>query len=175
MKAPSCSTVIFVVPTCTTSGFVPTFEFAIITSSSTNSICGFTSRGCIFDCSTFVIGIISNYYCSWVVCGSFSSWPLPLDSYCSLFYTSSSLVVPLDLILVSSSWPNVFILVGLPQTNSRNVFKYISNLHLRFFSLALCWTKFFSNSFPRYSFPTSHHFLDSISYSFVFFFVLVIM
>jgi hypothetical protein len=67
-------TTIFIVSTCTsTSGYVPTFEYAVLIASSTNSIYGSTSRDYIFDCSTFGSRVVSTYYCSWIVCGSFFS------------------------------------------------------------------------------------------------------
>jgi hypothetical protein len=45
-------------------------------SSSINSICGSISKGYILNTSSFVARIISTYYCSWIFCGFFSSWPL---------------------------------------------------------------------------------------------------
>jgi len=88
---------------------------------STNSICGFIPKGCILNISSSIARIISTYPCSWIFCGSFSSWPLPLRtcgfsicsyvvwvvpllrSYGSLVCTSSSWAIPLGLVLVSSS------------------------------------------------------------------------
>jgi len=100
--------------TCTTtSGSIPTCGYAILTcisisiiltcisifivptSSSTNSICGFISKGCILDTSFYIVGIISTYPCSWVLCGSFSSWPPPLRSYGFFVYTFTSWIAPL--------------------------------------------------------------------------------
>jgi hypothetical protein len=59
------STIVFVGSTwTTTNGYLPTFGFAILTSSTINSICGYTSKGYIFYYSTFVVGIVSTCYCS---------------------------------------------------------------------------------------------------------------
>jgi hypothetical protein len=67
-----------------TSGYVPNsgstiltyiFIFTILTSSSTNSIYGFISKGYILDTSSSIVGIISTCFCSWVLCDSFFSWP----------------------------------------------------------------------------------------------------
>ncbi len=122
MQPFGCSTTISIISNYTlTSGFAPTFGSTILTSSSTNLICGSISKGYIFDCSTFVAKIVSTS-CSWIIYGFFSSWPPFLGSYGSFVCTSSFWIIPMGPASISSSWPNASILVGLPHTNSRKNF-----------------------------------------------------
>jgi hypothetical protein len=61
----------------------------------------------------FTCNVLSpTCFCSWAICGS-------------LVYISSSQVVPLGLALVSSSWPDVYVLIRFPQQTLEFYF-YIS-------------------------------------------------
>ncbi len=66
-----------------------------LTSSSTNSIYGSISRGCILDTSSFIAKIISTYPCSWFFCDFFSYWLPPLRSYGFSVYISVSWIAAL--------------------------------------------------------------------------------
>ncbi len=80
----------FVVSTCTTTnGFVPTSTFAVLTSS-INLVYGSTSRGYNYDCSIFIVGVVSMCSGSWAIYGYFSSWPPPLNKCGSSICTPSS-------------------------------------------------------------------------------------
>jgi hypothetical protein len=109
-------------------GFCAYLWICILTSSSTNLLYVSTSSGYILDYFTFVVGVVSIYCYFWTIYGSFSSWPLPLNTYGSLVCTSSW-TIPLGLASFSSSWPNVSILVRLPQKKSKFFFWYTSNLY----------------------------------------------
>jgi hypothetical protein len=83
--------------------------YIVLTSLSTNLVYGFISRGCILDTFFSIVGIDSTCLCSWVICGSFPSWPPPLRSCGFFIYISSSWTVYLlrlcgYLVYISSSW-----------------------------------------------------------------------
>jgi len=112
-----------------TSGFVPTYGskiltyisiFVVLTSFSTNLVCDFIPKSCTLNTSSFITRIISICPCSWVLYGSFSSWPPPLKSFGCFVYTSAFWVAPLlrfcgSSICTSSFWD---VLVGLTSISS---------------------------------------------------------
>jgi hypothetical protein len=101
--------------------------------------------------SFFSVGITSTFSCSWIPSNSFSSWPPLLRSYgissCtfsswaapllrsydSLICISSFWTIPLGPTFVFSSWPDTFVIVGLPQMKSRIFFNKLPTCTLEFF------------------------------------------
>ncbi len=53
--------------------FCTHFASTALTSFSTNLIYGCTSRSCILDTSSSIVGIVSTCFCAWIICGSFFS------------------------------------------------------------------------------------------------------
>ncbi len=66
--ASSCSTIVYIFSFCiTTYVSVPTSDYVLLTSSSTNLLCGSTSNDCIYRCFSFVAKVVFICTCFFIL------------------------------------------------------------------------------------------------------------